>query len=125
MISEYKARFSTGFQPTLQTTFSLSASIATHPSQLPSLSVFLYTAPLSTVIEKHSVLHHSYADDSQFQKSALPHQIYDLFLSMQIYIDDIKSWMTLNKRKLNDDKTEAMIVSSGRKSRSLFPSQTL
>ena len=27
--------------------------------------------------------------------------------------------MTLNKLKLNDDKTEAMIVSSGRKSRSL------
>ena len=57
----------------------------------------LYTAPLSTVIEKHSVLHHSYADDSQLQKSAFPHQIPDLFLSMQKCIDDIKSWMTLNK----------------------------
>ena len=33
----------------------------------------LYTAFLSTVIEKHSVLHHSYADDSQLQKSAPPH----------------------------------------------------
>ena len=84
----------------------------------------LYTAFLSTVIEKHSVLHHSYADDSQLQKSARPHQIPD-FLSMQKCIDDTKSWLTLNKLKLNDDKTEAMIVSSGRKSRSLFPSQTL
>ena len=37
---------------------------------------------------------------------------------MQTYNDDIKSWMTMNKLKLNDDKTEAMIVSSGRKSRS-------
>ena len=39
---------------------------------------------------------------------------------MQKCINDIKSWMTLNKLKLklNDDKTEAMIVSSGRKSRS-------
>ena len=87
----------------------------------------LYTASLSTVNEKHSVLHHSYADDSQLQKSAPPHQIPNLFLSMQKCIDDIKSWTTLNKLKLNDDKTEAMIVSSGRKSRSLslFPSQTL
>ena len=51
--------------------------------------------------------------------SAPPHQIPDLFLSMQKCIDDIKSWMTLNKLKQNDDKTEAMIVSSGRKSRSL------
>ena len=71
-------------------------------------------------MEKHSVLHHSYADDSQLQMSSPPHQIPDLFLSMQICIHDIKSWMTLNKLKLNDDKTEAMIVSSGRKSRSLF-----
>ena len=38
---------------------------------------------------------------------------------MEKCIDDIKSWMTLNKLKLNDDKTEALIVSSGRKSRSL------
>ena len=76
----------------------------------------LYTAPLSTVIEKHSV-HHSYADDSRLQKSAARHQIPDLFPSMQKCFDDIKSWMSLNK--LNDDKTEAIIVSSGRKSRSL------
>ena len=38
--SEYKARPSTGFRPTLQTALSLSVSIATHPSQLPFLSVF-------------------------------------------------------------------------------------
>ena len=35
-----QGRPSTGFHPTLQTALSLSASIATHPSQLPSLSVF-------------------------------------------------------------------------------------
>ena len=76
----------------------------------------LYTAPLSTVIEKHSVLHHSYADDSELQKAVSPHQIPDLLLSMQKCIDDIKSWMTLNKLKLNDEKSEAMIVSSGQES---------
>ena len=79
----------------------------------------LYTAPLSTVIEKHFVLHHSYADNSELQKSALPHQIPDLFLSMEKCIADIKSWTTPNKLKLNDNKTEAMIVSLGRNSRSL------
>ena len=60
-----------------------------------------------------------YTDDFQLQKSAPAHQISDLFLFMQKCIDDINSWMTLNKLKLNDDKTEAMIVSSGRKSRPL------
>ena len=33
----------------------------------------LSTAPLSTAIEKDSVLHHSYAYDSQLQKFASPH----------------------------------------------------
>ena len=71
----------------------------------------LATALLSIAIEKHSVLHHSYADVSQLQKSVPRHQIPDLILSMQKYIDDIKSCMTLNNLQLNDDKTKAMIVS--------------
>ena len=88
-------------------------------SVLGSVLFVLYSVLLSAVIEMHSVLHHAYADNSQLQKSAHSRQILDLFLSVQKCIDDIKSWMTLNKLKLNDDKTEAMIVSSGRKSRSL------
>ena len=32
-----------------------------------------YTASFSTATKKHSVLHHSYTDDSQLQKSAAPH----------------------------------------------------
>ena len=82
---------------------------------------FLCVASFSTVIEKHSVLHHLYAHDSPLQKSVPPHQIPDL-LSMQKCIDDIKTMMTVNKLKLNDEKTEGMILSSGRKSRSLSSS---
>ena len=46
---------------------------------------------------------------------------------MQKCIDDITFWMTLYKLKLNDVKTEVMIISLGRKSRSLsfsFPEFT-
>ena len=96
----------------------ISLAVPREPVLGPVLFV-LYTAPLSTVIEKDSVLHHLYADDSQLQKFAPPHQIPDLFLSMQKCTEDIKSWMTLNKHTLNDDKTEAMIISSGRKSKAL------
>ena len=32
----------------------------------------LYTAPLSAVMDGHSVLHHSFADDTQLQKSIPP-----------------------------------------------------
>ena len=38
---------------------------------------------------------------------------------MRLCIDDIKDWMTDNKLKLNDDKTEVMIISSSRMSTAL------
>jgi len=59
------------------------------------------------------------------KKYAAFHQIPDLLPSMQKCVDDVKTWMTVNKLKLNDNKTEAMILSSGRISRSFsffFPS---
>ena len=76
----------------------------------------LYTTPLSAVIERHSILHHSYADDSHLQNSATPDSLHDLIDSMRLCIDDIHDWMTDNKLKLNDDKTEVMIISSRRMS---------
>ena len=78
-----------------------------------------YTLPLSAVIERHSIIHHSYADDSQLQNSATPDRLPDLIDSMRLCIDDIKDWMTDNKLKLNDDKTEVMIISSSRMSTAL------
>ena len=91
-----------------------------HKDQPLDLYSVLYTASLSTVIKKHSVLHHLCANDSQLKKSAAPHQISDLLLSMQKCTDDIKTWITVNKLQLNRNKTKAMIVSSGRKSVNLF-----
>ena len=37
-------------------------------------------------------------------------------------IDDVKTWMTVNKLEISDDKTQPIIVSSGRKSISLSSS---
>jgi hypothetical protein len=79
----------------------------------------LYTTPLSDIINPHSVLHHSFADDTQLQKSSAPQNFDSLLSSMQDCINDIKSWMTFNKLKLNDSKTEIMIVSSPRMSASV------
>ena len=44
-------------------------------SALGPAHFFPYNASPSIVIEKHSVLHHSYTDDSQLHKSAAPNQI--------------------------------------------------
>jgi hypothetical protein len=79
----------------------------------------LYTAPLADIMTTHSVLHHSYADDTQLQKSADPKGFDTLVNSMQECIRDVKSWMTFNKLRLNDEKTEVMVVSSPRISTSL------
>ena len=79
----------------------------------------LYTTPLSNVIERHSIYHHSFADDTQLRKSAPPHRVSKLVQSMQECIHDVKAWMSSNKLKLNDDKTETMIVSSQRMSTTL------
>ena len=85
-------------------------------SVLGPILFVLYTTPRSAVIERHSILHHSYADDSQLQNPATPDRLPDL---MRLCIDDIKDWMTANKLKLNDDKTEVMIISSSRMSTAL------
>ena len=40
----------------------------------------LYTTPLSDVTERHSIHHHSFADDTQLRKSAPPHHV-SVFIS--------------------------------------------
>ena len=75
-------------------------------SALGPVLFVIYTSPLAGVIEKHSVLHHSYADDSQLQKSAAPSKISRLVQSMQNCVSDVRDWMTLNKLKLNNDRIE-------------------
>ena len=88
-------------------------------SALGPVLFVLYTTPLSDVIERHLTLHHSFADDTQLRQSAPPHHVSELVQSMQECIHDVKVWMSSNKLELNDDKTEAMIVSSQRISTSL------
>ena len=70
-------------------------------------------------MDSHSVLHHSFADDTQLQKSAPPQQVDELIQSMQQSVHDIKLWMTHNKLRLNNDSTEALIISAPRISNSI------
>ena len=66
--------------------------------------------PLSAIIDSHSIIHHSFADDLQLQMSAPPDRISELLHSMQSCISDVKAWATANMLKLNDNKTELMLV---------------
>ena len=77
-----------------------------------SILFTMYIKPLSAIIDSHSIIHHSYADDLQLQMSAPPDRISELLHSMQSCISDVKAWATANMLKLNDSKTELMLVTS-------------
>ena len=74
----------------------------------------MYTKPLSAIIDSHSIIHHSFADDIQLQMSAPPDRISALHHSMQPCISDVEAWATVKMPKLNDKKTELMLVTSKR-----------
>ena len=74
----------------------------------------MYIKPLSAIIHSHSIIHHSFADDSQLQMSAPPYRISELLHSIQSSISDVKAWATANMLKLNDNKTELMLATSKR-----------
>ena len=74
----------------------------------------MYIKPLYAIIDSLSIIHHSFADDLQLQMSAPPDRISELLHSMQSCISDVKAWATANMLKLNDNKTEFMLVTSKR-----------
>ena len=74
----------------------------------------IFIKPLSAIIDSHSIIHHSFADDLQLQMSAPPDRISELLHSMQSCISDVKAWATANMLILNDNKTELMLITSQR-----------
>ena len=70
--------------------------------------------PLSAIIDSHSIMHHSFADDLQSQMFAPPGGISELLHSMKSCIGDVKAWANANMLKLNDNKTKLMLVTSKR-----------
>ena len=51
----------------------------------------MYIKPLSAIIDSHSIIQHSFADDSQSQMSAPPDEISELLHTKLSYISDVKS----------------------------------
>ena len=53
----------------------------------------MYIKPLSAIIDSHSIIHHSFADDIQLQISATPDIRSELLHSMQSCISNVKIWV--------------------------------
>ena len=79
-------------------------------SVLGPILFVLYAAPVSDCISKHSLSHESFADDTELYQSASLTEVDGLIVKIQDCIADLKTWMTINKLQLNDDKTEFMLA---------------
>ena len=72
----------------------------------------LYTKPLGCIIENHKIQRHFYADDSQLSSifKPSPAAAASTISTTADCCDEIKTWMTTNMLKLNNDKTEAILL---------------
>ena len=74
-----------------------------------------YTRPIGDIIRSSGLLFHLFADDSQLYKAATPSDVeqqLQTFDAMESCIRNLSGWMFNNKLKLNDDKTEFLLIGS-------------
>ncbi len=76
-------------------------------SVLGPLLFSLYLLPLGSIIRKHGVSFHCYADDSQIYVPLKKNDT-DSVTALLKCLDDIKAWMAFNFLNFNDNKTEVM-----------------
>ena len=75
------------------------------------MSLTLYTAPVEDIIEAHGLGRMTYADDIPVYV-VLKSSDHSVISKLERCINDIKAWSSANNLKLNEDKTEAIHVSS-------------
>ena len=80
-------------------------------SVLGPFSYPVYTAPLFNIARRHGIKMYMYADDSQLILNFDP-KCYNnqTFAPMNDCINEIKNWMNLNHLKMNDAKTEVILI---------------
>ena len=88
------------------------------PYGMPQGSIFgpfsypKYSAPIARIARKHKVSYHQYADDTQLYVACDSGNVQAQKEVLQNCIEEVRSWSTSNMLKLNDSKTEFLIIGS-------------
>ncbi|XP_061566204.1 uncharacterized protein LOC133420526 [Cololabis saira] len=70
----------------------------------------LYMLPLGSVISRHGLAFHCYADDTQLYIKLDPSAAESSSATLTICLEEIKAWMKQHFLQLNSGKTEAMLI---------------
>ena len=82
-------------------------------SVLGPILLSLYTTHLSKVIQNHPGIHfHFYAYDTQLYVHLTHKHVTLAFERLKNCLDDVRKWLSVNKLKLNPDKTDFFLFSS-------------
>ena len=81
-------------------------------SVLGPIEFCIYTTPLGAILKHYKINYHIYANDTQIYCSFEINSLDDILGSISDCIADIRHWMIKNKLKINDDKTEFLLITS-------------
>ncbi len=70
----------------------------------------LYTSPLGRLLRQRSTSYHMYADDSNLYLIFHPDHLSSNIAEMELTAELVRSWMASSDLKMNDDKTEVMLI---------------
>ena len=85
----------------------------------------LYTSPLFTIANKHKCQMHMYADDTQLYMSCKVVESEAAVLHMEDCVAEVKQWMKENFLKLNDSKTQVVLLSKHSRSKDVTHIRTI
>ena len=72
----------------------------------------IYMLSLGKIISRHGLQHHMYADEWQLYTTFSSTNGTDCVANMEATICHLRDWYAKNTLKLNDDKTEMLIIGS-------------